>query len=280
MRRQHIVCVCTGAVCLILGIVMTGLPVPAQMAPEPGFELSIGAGLGGKPVYVGADDVEITPFPYIDVRYETPNLDFFVNNEHGAGIALQANSRAPFLVSLGIHLGESRNTDEDDGEDLNLLRDTPEVESDYRLFGMIETPVPDGRLFAKVSYSSLEAHYKESALLDREYDGFLVNAGWEGHIPINLQLTLELQADVTWMNEEYADAFHSVLLSTPRLARFDADSGVRDVHVSADLEYMVNARMGARFYAETSYLLDDASDSPLTQKVWQPRAGCIVFYSF
>lgn len=267
-------------VVLAMFIVMIGLPASAQMVPEPGFELSLGAGLGGNPLYVGSDEIEIQPFPYIDFRYETPNLNFFVNNKHGAGLTITGNAHAPFSVSVGIHVGESRNTDEDDGEDLRLLRGTPEVESDYRLFAMIETPVPDGRLFAKFSYSPIETHYEETELLDMDYDGFLVNAGWEGQVPLNLQMTLDLQADVTWMNGEYAEAFHSVLLSMPNLERFDAKSGIRDVHASAALTYMMNARMGARVYGETLYLLDDASETPLTQDTWQPLAGFLIFYSF
>ncbi len=261
-------------------IVLSNFPVSAQQLRNAQWELAIGVGVGGKPMYVGSDEIDIRPFPYVDFRYKIPRIEFFINNENGAGVNLKSDKISAFTVSFGINSGESRNTDEDDGDDLILLEETQEVTCDYQVFGLIEMSLLSGALFSKVSFLPIETDYEEINLLDEKYDGVLVNAGWRSQIPLDLKLTLDLKTGFTWMNGEYAEAFHSLLLPTSRLERFDADSGVRDINAYAAIIYMANARMGAKAYAAASYLVGDAGDSPFTVEELQPQAGLAFFYSF
>jgi outer membrane scaffolding protein for murein synthesis (MipA/OmpV family) len=257
-----------------------GSLVFAQSPDVYQWELALGAGAGSVPVYFGSEEIDIRPFPYVDFLYKIPRFEVFVNNEDGAGVTLRGNTTPLFSLSFGVNLGESRNTNDENGEDLMLLRGTPEVKNDYQLFGLVELPLMSGNLFTKISFLPIENRYTDTKLLDGDYDGILAHAGWKGQMPINLQMSLDMEFGLTWMNDDYAEAFHSVLLSTPRLDKFEAESGIRDINASAALIYMANAHIGARIYGAASYLLGDAGDSPLTAEELQPRAGLVIFYSF
>lgn len=82
------------------------------------------------------------------------------------------------------------------------------------------------------------------------------------------------------MNDDYAEAFHSVLYPTPQLEVFKAKAGLSDVHGTLGARYVFSNHFGGMLLFTGEQLLGDAADSPLTKQEFQPDVVAILSYSF
>ena len=85
------------------------------------------------------------------------------------------------------------------------------------------------------TFFPVEADYDDASLSDKDYGGITVSVDFETGLPLTPQIFLQGGAGVTWMNDEYAEAFHGVLYPTTKLKTFKAKSGISDVHASVVL---------------------------------------------
>jgi outer membrane scaffolding protein for murein synthesis (MipA/OmpV family) len=140
--------------------------------------------------------------------------------------------------------------------------------------------LPVGELSATANYVPIETDYDEAGRKDETYHGVLIEAGWGMEMPLNPRMLLETSIGATWMDAEYAEAYHSVLYQTTQLNEFNAESGIRDVNASFTLLYLLTDHLGTGVFGSATQLLGDAADSPLTKQEFQGEAGFAVFYSF
>jgi outer membrane protein len=119
-----------------------------------------------------------------------------------------------------------------------------------------------------------------------EHRGWLAMAGARYWYPINKPIDVLIGLGTTYGNSQFMDTYFgvdSIDAATTGLARFDADSGFRDVNIPAAIvfHYSVNWHFaaGVKYFI----LLDDASDSPITDDRGssdQVFAGLGVAYSW
>lgn len=252
-------------------------PVLAQA--ESDISLTLGVGGNVSPLYSGSDEVGFSPLPVIDARYSIPHLELFLSSFDGAGLTL-SDERLGISFSLGVNGGEERDTNEDNDDVKALLQGTPDVKNPCRVFGSIEIVLPVGELFATTNYFPIETDYDGAAKNDETYHGVLIEAGWGMEMPLTDQMLLETNIGTSWMDGEYAEAYHSVRYQTPKLKEFDAKSGIRDVNASLTLLYLLTDHLGTGVFGSATQLLGDAAESPLTKQEFQGEAGFAVFYRF
>jgi hypothetical protein len=200
---------------------------------------------------------------------------------NGVGVTLKPISDSGVNLSAGVGLPQKRNTSEKNGNDVDILKGTPELNSDYHVFGTLEVPLQGfGTLSSGIKYVPIEAAYDQEGNPAEEYDAVLVEAKWSNMWRIHQQIRFSAQIGASWMNDEYAEAFYSIRYPTQQLDVFAAGSGVSDIDSLVAVLYMLNRNIGMRVFAGGSYLLDDAADSPLTQSTFQPFGGAFIFYNF
>ncbi len=266
----------------VFGMMLSaGFPVFAQedggyVEGGQNWDLMLGAGAMIQPKYSGADTVGIMPFPYVDASLRTPIVDFFLNLEDWAGISKSFGKSFPITLKAGIGLGE----DGRDNGEANILKGTPDVNNVFHLFGKLEIPLPIGELSAKLRYMPLEVDYKESVRPDKNLNGFTADIDLGTGVEILPFMMVELRIGLTWMNGDYAEALYGLKYPTARLSAFNAEGGIRDVHIEVAPILMFSERAGLIALAECEYLVGDAADSPLTRQALQLSGGLFAFYRF
>jgi outer membrane scaffolding protein for murein synthesis (MipA/OmpV family) len=293
MRNQYTFTARTLRHCLC-AIVLTGMlfGVPlteAQQLPVRHWSLWLGGGGLMEPVYPGSDALYASPVPFAQAEYTLGFVDLFAGMTDGIGVRLKEPEFAGLSVSLAVNpLGNKRDpklknvekfmlTDVDEVKD--VLQDTPKVTNVVEVFGTVEVEVlPFATLSSTVSYLPTKADY--ASYSDKTYDGITASVDVEAGLPLTPQIFLQGDAGVTWMNDDYAEAFHGVAYPTPKLKRFTAKNGVSDVHGSLTLVSFFSEHIGALAFGGGTLLLGDAADSPLTKDAFQPQVGIMAFYNF
>jgi outer membrane scaffolding protein for murein synthesis (MipA/OmpV family) len=287
-RIQNIV-VCVSLV-ILAGMVSGSYPLGAQELPERNWSLWFGGGALLDTVYPGSDTLLINPIPYIQAEYTTRYLDFFAGVEDGIGVRVKESSYTGLSLAVAINpLGVKRDPNLKNREDFVLndadevkqfLEGTPTIESTIELFGTVALELPFGKVSSTASFIPISADYKDAGISDKDYNGLMVSLDVETGFPLTPQIFLQAAAGATWMNDEYAEAFHGIVYPTKSLKVFNAQSGMSDAHTSVALVSFFTEHIGALLYGSATQLLGDAADSPLTKEEFQPQVAAVVFYSF
>jgi outer membrane scaffolding protein for murein synthesis (MipA/OmpV family) len=202
-------------------------------------------------------------------------VEFFLNAEEGAGVAVDLGDTLPLTLSAGVNLGDDRKDD-----DADVLNGTPDITNSYVVFGGAEIDLDAiGLLSAQVTYAPITMDYQDAERKDTDYTGLLASLDWEYKLGFN-RVMVNAELGATWMNTDYAEANYSLLYPTNRLKTFKAQSGLQDVHASTTVIYMLSERFAIALVGEGTYLLGDAADSPFTQSTFQPFGGAFIVYRF
>lgn len=287
-RIQKIV-VCVSFV-ILAGMITGPYPLSAQSLPERNWSLWLGGGALLEPVYPGSDTLLVQPIPYIQAEYMTRYLDFLAGVEDGIGIRLKESDYTGLSFSVAINpLGVDRDPNLKNSKDFVLnnaddvkefLKGTPKIESAIELFGKVALELPFGKVSSTATFYPINADYKDASRVHKDYNGLTVSLDVETGFPLTPQIFLQAEVGATWMNDEYAEAFHGVVYPTKTLKVFNAQSGISDIHTSVALVSFFTEHIGALVSGSATQLLGDAADSPLTKEEFQPQVAAIVFYSF
>jgi MipA family protein len=262
----------------------------AQELPERKWTLWLGAGSWSEPVYSGSNVLSIMPMPYIQAEYRTNFVDIFAGIKDGIGLRLKAPEYSdmslavaidPFGTKRGPHLKQMQDFILNDADTIKkFLEGTPTVTSPIDVLGTVGVDLPFGKVSSTVTFFPITADYKDASRLDQDYNGLTVRLDFEAGFPLTPQLFLQGKLGTTWMNNDYAVAFHGVAYPTTVLNSFHAHSGMNDVHASVTGVSFFTAHLGAFVYGSVTRLLGDAADSPLTKQAFQPGIATFIFYKF
>jgi outer membrane scaffolding protein for murein synthesis (MipA/OmpV family) len=89
-----------------------------------------------------------------------------------------------------------------------------------------------------------------------------------------------LTIGTSWMNDDYAEAFHSVMHSIPQREFFKARSGFCDIHGTLGTKYAFSRHIEGMLLLSGEHLVGEAAKSPLTKQAFQPEIVAILSYSF
>lgn len=110
--------------------------------------------------------------------------------------------------------------------------------------------------------------------------GGLLRFGAE--VPVALMRGIKLTGTIgtTWADDDYMDAYFSVRTPTARLAAYDAEAGLKDVHLGLSADIPVADRWTLKVMGRYARLLGDAADSPIVESEDQFMGGLGLTYRF
>jgi len=261
---------------MFIGMLMPSLGFARDNQERP-WSLTLGAGAQMNSVYSGSDELNVHPFPYIAAEYKMTYLDLFIAGNE-AGLKLKTPAIPGSNVSFGVKVGQSRDHDEEAVKD--ILTGTAELENSVQRFAKLTWLSPVGQWSSSVYWLPTNAEYDEPGISDKEYHGVKISIDYAIGGQLHPKLFAFAKVGTSWMNADYAEAFHSVLYPTPQLEVFKAKAGLSDVHGTLGARYVFNNHIGGMLLFTGEQLLGDAADSPLTKQEFQPDVVAILSYSF
>jgi len=264
-----------GAVAAVVAAIFTlgAGDAEGEEARQDGKDWSYTLGVGAiyAPDYVGSDDFTVTAFPVLRIQKET----FYVETD---GPGLRANVMAHDLFEFGpiVRYGEGRSDVEDDAVDA-----LPEIDNEIW-----------AGLFIGYTHKGLTGE-RDSLTFEAEFvtdvsgnNGAIAELGVTYGFRATQRLALSVGASTTYADREYADTFFSVTetgAAASGLSTYTADSGVRDVGLSASARYSITPRANVLAITGVSRLLGDFADSPIVDErgsATQVSGGLILTYTF
>ncbi|WP_250462062.1 MipA/OmpV family protein [Microbulbifer litoralis] len=234
---------------------------------ESPWRVFLGAGVLSMPEFEGSDDQQTRVLPIINVRYKR----FFLGGAPG------------IQGGLGFYLFENDNWDLGAVVSPDVIG--PREESDdarLRGLGDIEATTRAG-VFG--SYTADWLSLNASVLTDvgDNGQGTQVNLGATATYKVTPRFHLTASPEITWANDEYMQIFFGVneqQAINSGYAPYEVDAGTSQMRLSLGTRYILTPRWGLGASITTTYLPDDAEDSPAVFEQNQYSYGLFVTYRF
>lgn len=255
MRLSLLLALCSAA----LVTLATAARAQGPRTAEWSVTLGGGAIVGARFRYLGSDETQALPLPYIDARWRDR---VFVSAIDGAGVNLIATDALRAGAALYPDLGRK----ESDGPLLRGMGDvgsTAEARAFVRYNGLPVT------LDATIHHR-LGAGQGGLAELGTSY-GWLVSS----------RLGLLVGASLTWMDDAYAKTFFgvsSVQAARSGLSVSQPGAGLRDVAGTLGYQVDLGGPWGLLGRVRVSRLVGDAAASPVVAQKTQPSIGGFLTY--
>ena len=219
-----------------------------------------------KPKYEGSDEYEIVGAP---VLY--PSFGGFGGNLAVRGaddIRYRLINANGFMA--GPLAGYNFGRDEDDGDRLAGLGD---IDGGFVLGGFVGYRVAPWLVF-DVSYHRT---------LSGDVDGGQLRFGAETEMPVSRSVSLLGRIGATYADENYMASYFGVSAaqeasSTFGLTAYDADAGIKDVHVELGARVKMSERLTFKLTGRYSQLVGDAADSPVIETEDQFSGAASITY--
>jgi outer membrane protein len=228
------------------------------------WSLTLGAGVGYGSLYQGGAEREVFPLPVIEATYYNWSFGF-------GGLRYNFLNTDEFVMGAGL------------GYDFGRQDNKDSVPARARGIGDI-----DGGAVA-----SLFAEYRPHELIGLSVDvsqsygdaeSLLVTFGAGSEFPLyGDSLSGNLGVSATWANEDHMRAYYGVNAAQATrtgLRRFNAESGIESVNVSAGVTYMITERWAYSINGGVDVLQGDAADSPIIEDDVQPFIFNTISYTF
>ncbi len=234
-----------------------------------GFSLGIGGVVGVKPKYEGSDEYEAFGFPIVFPKFGGDGLGGRISVRGADDVRLRAFDAGGF--EIGPLAGYAFGRDEDDGDLLRGLGDVDE--------GLV--------LGAYLAYSAgpflLDVSYHHIATGDD--NGYLIRFGGGLEKELRRGFVGTLRVGATFADDSYQDSYFGIsqaqsLNSRAGLTRYDADAGIKDVHLELGAVVELSERWKVRASGKYTRLLGDAADSPIVESEDQFSALIGASYTF
>jgi outer membrane protein len=253
---------------LTVGVLALTFGAPAALAELESDELRVTVGPGAivSPEFEGADEYDLTPVPYIDIRYGDV---FFASYVDGIGARL-VNWNG---VSAGPLAKIDFGRDEDDSRYLTGLGD---IGIGVELGGFLQYDY--GRYFT----TRLELRQAVSG-----HDGFV--ADWKAAVKFRLADNVfgSVGPLISYGGSTYMESYFGISPAqslASGYAVYDADAGIESAGLNANLIYRATDEISLAAFGSYKRLLGDAADSPIVRgpggSADQFFAGAAVSYTF
>ena len=213
----------------------------------------IAVGAAFLPDYTGSDDFRVIPFGAL--RYEVGDV---VIRSEGPGLAVDIFRSGP--LTAGVYGRWSGGRNEVDDAVVSLL---PDVDSSIIAGGFANLQLAENVLtgFDRVSIGA-----RVGADVLGEFDGLAWSASANYATALSQTSFFVLSASVSGFSDDYADTLFSVDTAgaaASGLPVFNAEGGVRDIGVTALVDYGIGANWSVTGVLGVSQLMGDFADSPI-----------------
>lgn len=224
------------------------------------FQVELGAGGYLRQEYPGSNSYQVLPIPYIDIRYQ----DWFSI----AGRSAKANVFVYEGFTAGVVAEFDFGRDEDDDSILNGLGDI-----DF---------APEFGIF-------LDYEWKEWLIVQTSFrhavgghESFIGDAGiYFQNRALNDRLEYRIGPSITFSGDEYVEEYYGITAAQSVVSGhpvYNPDGGLVDVGISLAMRYKLNEKWSIVSYTAVDFLLDEVTDSPLTEEDISPSAGLFFTY--
>ena len=225
-----------------------------------------GAGLAMVPDYIGSDDYEVAPLPYLTVAFENHMNVRWVGNRIQANVIPHPIFKAG---PVGEYIGER------DDVDNNRVDRMDDVDASFMLGA-----------FAGFEYEGFNGRIEVMGDVADGNDGIMARLalGWGTRLAENMRLNLE--GFTTWGDDDFMEAYFGVDAADSirsGLPTYNADSGIYDVGLNVTYHWNFTGAWSLIGIAGLSQLVGDADDSsPVVDEgsETQGRLGFIFTYAF
>jgi outer membrane protein len=212
---------------------------------EPAW--SVGAGVGMVPDYEGSEDYKGVPLLFARAGWNSGQYVQFFGN------MLKANLIAGNRWSVGP-LARYRGKRDDD-VDNNKVKRMREVDEAIELGGFVGYMIDNWHVSFFVAQDVNDAHDGLVATLEA---GYTMN--------LNPGVNLGISAFTSYASDDYMETYFGVDAENANrsgLSRYEADGGIKDLGVVANLAYAPWKNWGVTGMLGLKWLLGDAADSPV-----------------
>ena len=232
------------------------LPGAASAKSESG--ITVGAGAAVFPTYQGSDEYRVLPFPILDVQLG----QFFLNSSDGLGVNVIDTELITVGGAVSFLPGYRR-------------RDVPE--------GIDRVKNTAGaRLFTKLHLGNIGVSVGATRAIGGT-KGIIADASLSYAARLSSQLTLSPSIGTSWANGKYMDRYFGISREeaiASKLPYFEAKGGFKDVTAALGASYRLSRNLTVIANAGVTRLLNDAADSPLNKRRWNPSSFVGIAYRF
>lgn len=234
------------------GLSDEGLPLPGFLsaggaldAPTPDIVATIEAGVSFSPAYLGSDENEVGPFG-------SGRFDYV---RFPGGFEFGSSEAVGFREGFGIR-GSARYLGARDSSDYDEIRGLDDLDYSFEAGLGVGYERRSYQVFATARY------------------GILGHNTWVGDVGADAiaypadGLTLRLGPRLEFGTDRFADTYFGVTAEEAErsdLGEYDAEGGLLSVGMEFNAQYLFNPRWGVEGRATYARLLNDASDSPITE---------------
>ena len=243
-------------------------PSPQAVASNPSasggsgdeWTFTLGLGVGVGPDYEGSEDYQ--PLPLWFGRAERDdNISVGIR-----GTKLNANLVPDSIFRAGPVLNYRFGRDDVENDQVDDLQD---VDGTFEVgaFVGVEMDVADGPAVWGAGLEGLQG-------TGGGHSGFLATFELFYRTPLSDRWSFKLTGDSTWASEDYMEAFFGIDADDSArsgLSTYDADAGIKDVGLTADINYRIDQNWGVGLIAGYKRLVGDAADSPVVDDVGDPN---------
>jgi outer membrane protein len=241
---------------------------PAVLASETPEEkpwsLTLGAGVGYGSMYQGGAKREVFPLPVIEASYYNWSLGL-------DGLRYRFLNTDEFVVGAGV------------GYDFGREDKKDSVPARARGIGDVEGGAT-ASLFAEYRPHELIGLSADVTQSSGDAESLLVTVGAGSEFQLyGDSLSGNLGVSATWANESHMRSYYGVNArqsARTGLKRFNAESGIESVKVSAGVTYMITERWVYTISGGVDMLQGDAADSPIIEDDVQPFIFNTISYTF
>jgi outer membrane protein len=246
--------------------------VPAQQphmlsnSDDKPWSLTLGAGVGYGSLYQGGAKREVIALPVIEATYYNWSLEPVFD-----GLRYRFINTDEFVMGAGLVYDFGRPDKKDS------------VPARARGIGDVDGGMTTG-LFAEYKLHEILSLLADVTQSYSDAESLLVTVGASSEFPLYGDLLSgNLGVSATWANEDHMRAYYGVnaqQASGSGLRRFNAESGIESVNVSAGMTYMITERWAYTISGGVDLLQGDAADSPIIEDDVQPFIFNAISYTF
>jgi len=240
------------------------------------WQINLGLGAFVSPAYEGSDEVDVMPFPLIDITWKDR---VFFNTGDGLGVHFYNKNDLTLSASIGYEMGRK----EDDSNALKGLGDIDDAASANFTMEYDLGPV--------TPYLGVSKHLGGT-------DGTLVEIGVESMVPFAALvgkkpgqfengnpkgLMFHMGISTTWADDNYMGDYFGISskqAAASSYSRYSAEAGFKSVDFEFGAMYPFTENWAINASVGYSHLLGDAADSPIVKDEDQFSGGIFLTYSF
>jgi len=253
-----------------------GGPPPGWVGPPPGWSGGVLAGAGAAPDFEGSRTQRGQPVLGFAMTYRNQAMGSLEMGSRGLAWTPVQGPDAKLTIGTSLDPGRVDNGD----KKLTVMGYRPGNERLQGLGEIDAAPVLSVGGAFKLAGLPLAAELRHAF---GSHDGTQLDLGLKAPWKIGSHVDLSIAPAITWADRRYMQAFFGVTsaqAAASRYAAYDARSGLKSAQLTVDMDMALSRWWHVNATVQAKRLLQDAADSPITEKTTQVSGMVAVLRQF